>query len=663
MNYIKFLLAAICIPFAMVSCDTDDLRSDLDNLTNRVEALEAQNSLMNDNINAIKILMEGGKTIKDIEEETIDGNTVYTLTLSDNQTIRLSQGGEGKIVYPELGVNEEGQWTVNGEVLKQNGEPVQAVGKDGDDGVTPKFRIESETNYWQVSYDGGGTYEYVTDESGNKVCAVAGEGSAAGDTFFESIKVEGDYLIFALKADNDPKPEYKIPIVENLTCEIVAPTDGYDEATNTWSIGYGEIAETDVTVQGDNIVISAPYGWKAQISEENKLIITAPDLISESTVGLASRATADNQTDVVLQVNSGINWAMDKIRVKVVANSYYDLYDKTGELEICGRSIDKATYGDATIISDDSETKTINASGVYFIKTTQEVTLSAGISVDKLIIVGDTPDVRAKVVYDNPNGKTVTLNKNDNPQILALRNVDLDLDTKNTSKQTAFTLGGNDFTNILFDGCLMRMTKALLFYASQTNKKIESVEFYDCFWDFKALSGNDYKEIMGTYNGTVTLNNVRFENNVFYSSDNILKKIRLINSNKATFENIELKHNSFINTVNYANNTGGYICANKINNVTISDNLISTNASITVFSPITPNDGPEPSMPSQENVKNNYAYCNNWWTWGLDSYSWLNTEGITYKNTEDPFKDGTIDYEELIFIPAEEYAQYGAQMK
>ena len=99
MNYFKSLIMASCVSLILAACNTDDLRTDLDNLTNRVESLESQFSLMNDNINAIRILVEGGKTIADVKE--VDG--VYTLTLSDGQTIRLNQGGEGKIVYPAVG--------------------------------------------------------------------------------------------------------------------------------------------------------------------------------------------------------------------------------------------------------------------------------------------------------------------------------------------------------------------------------------------------------------------------------------------------------------------------------------------------------------------------------------------------------------------------------
>lgn len=168
MNYFKsFLLTAFAL-FTLAACNTDDLRDDVDNLKGRVESLEAQINLLNDNMTAIKRLLEGGQTITEITQT----NGTYTLKLSGGETVTLTQGSAGEIKYPEISVNDEGQWVVNGEVLTQNGVPVQAVGTPGNDGITPKFRLTDDGSYWQVSYDNGTSWQDVLDESGNKVSAV-----------------------------------------------------------------------------------------------------------------------------------------------------------------------------------------------------------------------------------------------------------------------------------------------------------------------------------------------------------------------------------------------------------------------------------------------------------------------------------------------------------
>lgn len=169
MNYFKSIMLTAFALFALAACDTDDLRDDVDNLKDRVESLEAQVSLLNDNMTAIKRLLEGGQTIT----EVTNTNGTYKLKLSNGETISLTQGSKGEVAYPEITVNDEGQWVVNGEVLMQNGIPVQAVGTPGKDGIAPKFRITDEGSFWQVSYDNGTSWEDVLDTDGQKVSAVS----------------------------------------------------------------------------------------------------------------------------------------------------------------------------------------------------------------------------------------------------------------------------------------------------------------------------------------------------------------------------------------------------------------------------------------------------------------------------------------------------------
>lgn len=393
MNYFKsFLLTAFTL-FALTACDTDDLRNDIDDLTGRVESLEAQVNLLNENMTAIKRLLEGGQTITDYSV----ANGTYTLTLSGGETITLTQGSKGEVKYPEITVNSEGQWVVNGEVLKQNGKPVQAVGVPGDDGVTPKFRITDEGSFWQVSYDGGANWEDVLDESGKRVSAVgsgAGGGSSA-DSFFEEVGVDasGEFFVIKLKGQAEA---ISVPIVKELLCEIVEPESGMKNGY--WEIGEGETVTTKVKIKGDNVIVTAPAGWIATVSEpdeknEATLTITAPKNTSVPT-----RATADNSSDVTIQVNKGANWAVDKIQVKLyVVRDYYTMFNNGEDIEICGITINKSKYADANVVAiDETEpmldkyfTTSMAKPVILFLSGNQEFTVNGfkAISND-LIIIG-----------------------------------------------------------------------------------------------------------------------------------------------------------------------------------------------------------------------------------------------------------------------------------
>lgn len=395
MNYFKsFLLTAFAL-FTLAACNTDDLRDDVDNLKGRVESLEAQINLLNDNMTAIKRLLEGGQTITEITQT----NGTYTLKLSGGETVTLTQGSAGEIKYPEISVNDEGQWVVNGEVLTQNGVPVQAVGTPGNDGITPKFRLTDDGSYWQVSYDNETSWQDVLDESGNKVSAVnnGSSGGSSSDTFFESAGIDesGDFFVIQLKGQNE---SISIPIVKDLLCEIIEPAEGMNKGY--WEIGTGATATTTVKVKGDNIIVTAPAGWVATVSEpdtetnEATLSITAP----ASTI--KTRATADNSSDVTLQVNKGANWAVAKIQVKAIEiiDSYYALYEAGETIEVGDITIDKATFNEATLIEQEQE---ISADGVYFIKPEVNVTITTN-NFNKLVLISDSPSAKVSVSNTKP---------------------------------------------------------------------------------------------------------------------------------------------------------------------------------------------------------------------------------------------------------------------
>ena len=392
MNYFKsFLLTAFAL-FTLAACNTDDLRDDVDNLKGRVESLEAQINLLNDNMTAIKRLLEGGQTITEITQT----NGTYTLKLSGGETVTLTQGSAGEIKYPEISVNDEGQWVVNGEVLTQNGVPVQAVGTPGNDGITPKFRLTDDGSYWQVSYDNGTSWQDVLDESGNKVSAVnnGSSGGGSSDTFFESAGIDesGDFFVIQLKGQNE---SISIPIVKDLLCEIIEPAEGMNKGY--WEIGSGATATTTVKVKGDNIIVTAPAGWVATISEpdtetnEATLSITAP----ASTI--KTRATADNSSDVTLQVNKGANWAVAKIQVKAIEiiDSYYALYEAGETITIGGINVNKDTFGEATLIT--TENPNITNKGIYFISPEVEAEYTASGGYAQLIIIGNSSTQKSQL--------------------------------------------------------------------------------------------------------------------------------------------------------------------------------------------------------------------------------------------------------------------------
>lgn len=666
MNYFKsFLLTAFAL-FALASCDTDDLKDDINDLKGRVESLEAQVGLLNENMTAIKRLLEGGQTITELTET----NGTYTLKLSNGETITLTQGSEGEVRYPEITVNSEGQWMVNGEVLKQNGTPVQAVGKPGNDGITPKFRITDEGSFWQVSYDGGETWEDVHDVNGNKVSAV-GNGSGGGssaDTFFEEVGKDatGEFFVIKLKGQAE---EISIPIVKDVLCEIIEPETGMKNGY--WEIGAGETVNTKVKVKGDNIIVTAPAGWVATVSEVNEnneatLTITAP-----GTAPISTRATADNSSDVTIQVNKGANWAVDKIKVRLFAiKDYYTMFNNGEDFEICGIIINKNKYSDANVVALDGSAPSLDSyfttsmakPAILFLSGEEVFTVNGykAISND-LLIIGR---------YDNekPIFKNTNANGTLRPREGSLYLLNLHIDMKENTSTAGFITNNdlkteNNCENLAIDNCYFSGVQKPLYYDNKAadiyginnihmqNNKIQLKAAINLFQLTTAINLGGYK----TFD---------FTNNLVYSENAVNGQIMNCTTNTSTASNgviaANIKNNTFVNIVGtnvyFRFQTGTSLNMNK-NIFYIADGGKSSYLYSFLFK-----NNPDPSIDVDDNIVHSPAGSN---------WSYYHTNSIVKEvpsgeknqmNLSDNSPIITFDYANGIFTLADDMiaGQFGA---
>jgi hypothetical protein len=109
MKYYKSFILFSLFALAFVSCNTDDLERDIDALKDRVTNVEAQVQQLNDEMNIIRVLLDGNKTITDY---SINGDT-YTLTLSNGETLTLTPGVTGGN-YPSIEIGTNGNWFIGG---------------------------------------------------------------------------------------------------------------------------------------------------------------------------------------------------------------------------------------------------------------------------------------------------------------------------------------------------------------------------------------------------------------------------------------------------------------------------------------------------------------------------------------------------------------------
>ena len=220
------ILSIVAICFSSCSYDDTDLSNRVENLENRVTALEKLCKEMNSNISALQTIVEALQNndyvtgVTPVEE---NGKVVgYTITFVKSAPITIYHGKDGvdgvngvdgKDGYtPVIGVEQDSDgiyyWTLDGEWLTDSdGNKIKAVGVDGAngtngiDGITPLLKIEND--YWYISYDNGASWTQLgkaTGENGaNGADGTNGKDGTDGDSFFQGVDTSnGDYVVFTL---------------------------------------------------------------------------------------------------------------------------------------------------------------------------------------------------------------------------------------------------------------------------------------------------------------------------------------------------------------------------------------------------------------------------------------------------------------------------------
>ena len=259
-----FAMAASMLMLAFTnSCTFDDteLQNSIDDLTARIEALENfQEQVQGDIASLQEIIakLQSSVTVNNVVE-TENG---YTINFSDGTSVTVSNGKDG-MTPPSITVVEEGgtyYWAY------ENADGTTEFIRDGDGnkipvtGEAPQVRINEETGNWEISTDGGQTWEDTE---------VKAEGSD-GDSFFKNVYSENGILYLVLSDGTT----IQVPMTAGLAFDF-----GTEEAILYFEAG--ESKTLDYTMSGqESVTITKPDGWRASIEAEG-LVITAP--VAENT--------------------------------------------------------------------------------------------------------------------------------------------------------------------------------------------------------------------------------------------------------------------------------------------------------------------------------------------------------------------------------------------
>lgn len=643
MKLYKSLLFGLLV-CGMAACDTTDLERDINSLKDRVEDYEAQVQKLNDDMNIIRVLLDGNKTITSY---SFDGAN-YTLTLSNGETLTLTQGVVGAN-YPSITIGENGNWIIAG---VDSGKRAEA--EDGEDApYTPQFKVENEN--WCVSLDGGATWQNL---------GVKATGTASGTSPISDVEFSDNNLTITLSGGSS----YTIPVVKDLVCEITEPelADG-----EMWYVGAGTPATLKVKVNiqsGDIIRPVVPADWKAEITTPGYAGLSGEQTLE---VAVTAPSTA-SKCVVAMEVNRGANTVTDEIVVRTETKSYYDDYMAGLDIEIGGVKINKNEYKEFKLITQQSDLTTQFTDGVvYFLQSDFEMSIKQRVD-NSVIIIGDKIESKCKLTLSGNNGYFALNPSEASSKGLLCKNIEI-TESENKTYMACFegTASDRKVENFIFDDCVIR------FNESGSNRALLNV---DSKYTLESVTNFVITNSIFLFNSATTDNrilfvpkaNTGFSNSLYVLDNNLLyccsvnggnispasASVKLVTYPENTL-NIQINNNTFVNVLPDASQA--YVQANMHENSVLSKNLVFIESSWTNNCCFI---NPTVSPIKGENFTDNIVYDRNSLTWRIFRNN--PTEGVANNISlinEDPFVDKTYYESSFTYTLKDNYKGYGCVLE
>lgn len=347
-----------------------------------------------------------------------------------------------------------------------------------------------------------------------------------------------------------------------------------------------------------------------------------------------------------------------------MVESYYALYEAGETLTISGVNVNKETFGEATLITEDNYDLAPTADGgIYFIKEGITVNFTSDANIDHLVLIGDNSHKISRIHVEKQI--KLLLQAEGNGHFLCKN---IALDASDFSNQI-FTVNSNGvYPYVAFDQCeiIPAPTKHLL-YLSSAERSIDNFIIENSKFIVPTGTGENQKFLISAGSSTATYNHITIRNNVFYCQEGSIRTFAVIQGSQTTIGDITIDNNTFVNV--HPATTSVVYTQEISNSVNISNNLFymdvnEANNCIIVRATKNKDDGS--GYPANGTCENNIVKrqdsSRNWQMfYGGKRPSFLTGEPLTIISAN-PFEGGTFDLENGIFVPNAEYAQYGASI-
>lgn len=510
-----FKLLVLCCGLCMVSCyDDSALWESLNDHEQRLVELETACNQMNINISSLQYLieaLEGNEYVTDVTPIIVNGEEIgYNISFTSGKSITIYHGTDGHT--PVIGVSQDYDgtwyWTLDGTWLRDDhGNRIPTTGDEGNDGITPRLKIENDD--WYVSYDNGATWNYLYKAVGED-----------GDSFFESVTADDNKVTLVLKDGTVIEIPKHIPVefdlvfesTENIFCEYGTP------AVVDFKITGGEISQ--INTLGEN-------GWTATVevnknSKTGSVKIYAPETSATGKILIFATDTyghlimrALTFTDKLMEIPTlsyNVPKAGGKVEVKLSTNLEYDVLISSNASSWIEYVSTKAVRNETLTFKVSANNSTLGRTGDITIRTEDG-------SIKKTIVIYQEGDR-----YYSTGSGTET-----DPYIVEStgqwENLANMVNNGNSFKNTYFKLGMNlDFANATIP-CIGSVTAPFsgTFDGNDktiANMNISGTDYLGLFGylsnatvtDFNiesvTISGSDYKGIVAGYSYNSTIKNI-----------------------------------------------------------------------------------------------------------------------------------------------------------
>ena len=245
----------------------------------------------------------------------------------------------------------------------------------------------------------------------------------------------------------------------------------------------------------------------------------------------------------------------------------YALYNMGYDITLAGKVINKATYGEATLITENTNLTTATTN-VYFVDSAAELTYNIASNLSKLIIIGNDPEKKSRINASS-QFRLVPTDENDT---FVLYNMDIMGGASNL-----FTLNANgayNYVGFINSNINMGTNKKPIYYMANADRIIDTFTMDGCNF---VTSGDTQYIIQLAKASTKEYPNIIFRNNIFYSTEeNGHAEFYLVGNGTSTpVGNFVVDKNTFANVypVNRSNDVKHYSNIMSVTSYTCANNL------------------------------------------------------------------------------------------